>query len=523
MSEHQPQSDRLSEDSNNLNLEQELSAEVAEVDKVAEVSEESDRPEPGAETSVSAANSTDGSEALAKTPTHAADRADEANVANVANVANQSKSQSKSFWSVLGTKTQALKQGSKGAIEGTTKAIGSMTSSAGQRVGDVLDMTTKATTKATQAVGQTVGNVVGETGKVLETSLTNATQVVGETLGSTQKLVSETVAGTGQAIGSAVKGTGQTVGQTFQYTTQWTGQFIEKIDRNPALEKLTQALNLEWLIPILNNVDTQGVLETVQELKNRYPEDTPGEIAHRLIQKKVLLVGGMGFVSSLVPGVSTALFSVDMAGLVLSQAELGYQIAAVYGLDVSDPARKGEVLAIFGAAMGTNFALKTGLKFALQTVPIAGSVVGASTNAMALYAVGYAACRFYEGQGQALLSGTAAQAALDSGSDYLEAAQQQQILVDQIIAEMVRASLPDRSWEEILPALEPYHLSEASLGTIESHLKNPIPLADLISSVNVDYGLVALAVCQGIADADQTITPAEEAILQTLKAQFQPV
>lgn len=146
MSEHQPQSDRLSEDSNNLNLEQELSAEVAEVDKVAEVSEESDRPEPGAETSVSAANSTDGSEALAKTPTHAADRADEANVANVA---NQSKSQSKSFWSVLGTKTQALKQGSKGAIEGTTKAIGSMTSSAGQRVGDVLDMTTKATTKAT--------------------------------------------------------------------------------------------------------------------------------------------------------------------------------------------------------------------------------------------------------------------------------------------------------------------------------------------------------------------------------------
>jgi uncharacterized protein (DUF697 family) len=415
MPEHQIPSDRLSEESTNLNPEKEVSAKVSE-DHNAEVSAKSD--------------CSSGEEALTETSADGTDG-----------------SKSKSFWSVLGTKTQALKEGSKGAIEGTTKAIGaigSMTSSAGQRVGDVLDMTTKATSKATQAVGQTVGNVVGETGKVLETSLTNATQVVGETLGSTQKLVSETVAGTGQ-----------TVGQTFQYTTQWTGQFIEKIDRNPALEKLTQALNLEWLIPILNNVDTQGVLETIEELKNRYPEDTPGEIAHRLIQKKVLLVGGMGFVSSLVPGVSTALFSVDMAGLVLSQAELGYQIAAVYGLDVSDPARKGEVLAIFGAAMGTNFALKTGLKFALQTVPIAGSVVGASTNAMALYAVGYAACRFYEGQGQALLSGTAAQAALDSGSDYLEAAQQQQILVDQIIAEMVRASLPDRSWEEILPALEP--------------------------------------------------------------------
>jgi hypothetical protein len=44
-----------------------------------------------------------------------------------------------------------------------------------------------------------------------------------------------------------------------------------------------------------------------------------------------------------------------------------------------------------------------------------------------------------------------------------------------------------------------------------------------MGSVNADYGLVALAVCQGIADADQTITSAEEAILQTLKAQFQPV
>ncbi|MEY2978600.1 MAG: hypothetical protein RLZZ435_2739, partial [Cyanobacteriota bacterium] len=349
------------------------------------------------------------------------------------------------------------------------------------------------------------------------------TQVAGKTIGSTQKLVSETVTGTGEAIGSAVRGTGQTVGYTLQYTTQFTGQILHKIDRSPELQRLTQALNLEWLIPILNRVDIQGVMKTVEDLKSRYPQAPTGEIAHRLIQKKVLLVGGMGFASSLVPGVSTALFSVDMAGLVLSQAELGYQIAAVYGLDVMDPARKGEVLAIFGAAMGTNFALKTGLKFVLRSVPIAGSVVGASTNAMALYAVGYAACRFYESQGQALLSGTAAQAALESGSDYLEEAQQQQILVDQIIAQMVRASLPDRSWEEILPELEPYNLSEASLTTIETHLNNPVPLSDLIGSLSVDYGLVALSVCQAIADADQTITPAEEVILNALNAKLEQV
>ncbi|MGA1132631.1 MAG: hypothetical protein ACO31I_10275 [Prochlorotrichaceae cyanobacterium] len=457
MSDHQPESDRLSTDSKSLDPEQELSAEVS---------------------------------ALAEPSTE----------------------QPQSLWSVLGTKTQALKDSSKGAIEGTTKAIGSITSSAGQRA-----------TKATQTVGQTVGNVVEGAGKAIEASLTTATQVAGKTIGSTQKLVSETVTGTGEAIGSAVRGTGQTVGYTLQYTTQFTGQILHKIDRSPELQRLTQALNLEWLIPILNRVDIQGVMKTVEDLKSRYPQAPTGEIAHRLIQKKVLLVGGMGFASSLVPGVSTALFSVDMAGLVLSQAELGYQIAAVYGLDVMDPARKGEVLAIFGAAMGTNFALKTGLKFVLRSVPIAGSVVGASTNAMALYAVGYAACRFYESQGQALLSGTAAQAALESGSDYLEEAQQQQILVDQIIAQMVRASLPDRSWEEILPELEPYNLSEASLTTIETHLNNPVPLSDLIGSLSVDYGLVALSVCQAIADADQTITPAEEVILNALNAKLEQV
>ncbi len=33
----------------------------------------------------------------------------------------------------------------------------------------------------------------------------------------------------------------------------------------------------------------------------------------------------------------------------------------------------------------------------LRNVPVAGAVIGASTNAAMIYALGYGACRFYEG------------------------------------------------------------------------------------------------------------------------------
>jgi uncharacterized protein (DUF697 family) len=54
---------------------------------------------------------------------------------------------------------------------------------------------------------------------------------------------------------------------------------------------------------------------------------------------------------------------------------------------------KGEVLTIFGLALGGNRAIKAGLEL-LQNTPVAGAVIGASSNAVMLYTVGYAACRF---------------------------------------------------------------------------------------------------------------------------------
>ncbi|WP_425365352.1 hypothetical protein [Gloeothece verrucosa] len=72
-----------------------------------------------------------------------------------------------------------------------------------------------------------------------------------------------------------------------------------------------------------------------------------------------------------------------------------YEIAAAYDQDLQDQARQGEVLAIFGLALGGRNALKAGLGF-MRNIPLAGAMIGASTNATMLYTLGYTACRFYE-------------------------------------------------------------------------------------------------------------------------------
>lgn len=471
-----------------------------------------------------------------KTQAHA-DQTSTAPDLNAVPASDPASPQPKSLWSAWADLSQGLQAQATEMLTGTTQAIGTVLEQTGQVVEGAIEGVIEG---AIEGTSKTVETVVEGTGKLLETTQRTA----GEALSATTKTVGETVTGAGQAIGStigttigsgskvaesALKGTTKAIGTTLQQaqttaqsavqnTSQTVIQTWDKTTEftQEQIQSLTANLDVKLLLPFIETVDLQAATRIVQELREKYPEDSNESLTHRLIQKKVAIVAGLGFASSIVPGASVVLGSLDFAALASLQAELGYQIAAVYGLDLEDSARQWEILAIFGAAMGTDFALTTGLKYALRNVPIAGGVVGASSNAMALYAVGYAACRFYESQGQALMSATAAQEALEAGESYLEEAQAQQLLVDQIIAHMVKASFPDLTWAEILPELEPYHLSPESLATIAANLDRPTPLPDLLQNLNPDYGLVALFACQGIANADRTITPPEEAILTAL-------
>jgi uncharacterized protein (DUF697 family) len=207
----------------------------------------------------------------------------------------------------------------------------------------------------------------------------------------------------GQAVVGTAAGAGEALGSAASQATKGIGYAITFLGNNPQFQQVTQCLQVDWLVRLIDQVDLVNAETQVRRLQQQYPNEQPSDIAHRLMVDKALLAGGTGFASSLVPGAAVALLAVDFTAIMLLQAEMVYQIACTYGLDLQDPARKGEILAIFGLSLGSSQILNMGISYAakaglsvLENVPVAGPVIGATTNAVMLYALGYGACRFYE-------------------------------------------------------------------------------------------------------------------------------
>jgi hypothetical protein len=165
---------------------------------------------------------------------------------------------------------------------------------------------------------------------------------------------------------SIVKSLIQKAIHCFSETASGAGQALGYLNHipglnNPFVRRIASVLRLDWLLGMTNRVDAERVQATVRSLQQQYPQESPGEIAHRLMIKKAIDAGKIGFMSSLIPGVAVALLAIDLAATTALQTELVHEIAAAYGLNLHDPARKGEVLAIFGLALGGSNAVKAGL------------------------------------------------------------------------------------------------------------------------------------------------------------------
>ena len=250
------------------------------------------------------------------------------------------------------------------------------------------------------------------------------------------------------------------------------------------------------------NVDLEKAEASVNKLKQKYPDESPSQIAHRIMVDKARKAGGIGLASSILPGVAAALLAIDLAATTKLQSEMLYQIAAVYGLDLKDPARKGEVLAIFGLGLGGGRLLRLGGLGLLRNVPFAGAAIATSTNATMIYSLGYAACRFYEAKLDESTSLTSPEtlATLQAESEeYLATALAQEAIMDQILVQMILASYPQKNWEEILPELKAANLSDESLQEIGQNIKSPQPLDQLLQQLNPDFAIALVARCQEIA------------------------
>ncbi len=362
-------------------------------------------------------------------------------------------------------------------------------------------------------------------------SLAKTVSEVGGTITNTALGVGAIVGGGALEAGSAVVSTVASVGEVaakqthkmIEQATETAGNVVSHISDNWLIHRLAGVVNLNWLVGASDNIDFVKAEAAVKHLKQKHPTESPSQLAHRIMMDKAVKAGGIGLTTSILPGAAAALLAVDFAATTELQSEMVYQIASIYGLDLQDSARKGEVLAIFGLGLGGGRLLKTAGLSLLRNIPFAGAVIGASANATMIFSLGYAACRFYETKLDASesLSSEETIAKLQQQSEnYLETAITQEAVMDQILVHMILASHPEQTWAEIHPQLQALNLSSKSLEAIEQNIKSPQPLDTLLNQLNRDFAAPLLAQCYRIAKLNNETTPVEQNIINAITNKF---
>ena len=322
-----------------------------------------------------------------------------------------------------------------------------------------------------------------------------------------------------EAIGTAATTAAKQTQDLLDFATEEAGKLLAIVGDNPVLKQVIKVFKADWLLSLVGSVDIASAEAAVKKLQQEYPGESPSAIAHRIMVEKAVYAGGIGLVSSVLPGVAVALLAVDLVATTQLQAEMLYQIAAAYGMDLHSPARRGEVFGIFGLSLGGSEALKAGLGL-LRNVPLAGMAIGASTNAVMLYTLGYAACRFYEAKVNPLTSPAVAEEIQRESEEYLAVAIAQQTIMDQILVHQILASYPDKSWSDILPELQELNLTPVTLEAIAANIQSPMPLDRLLEQLNRDYAMAMLARCYTISQLDCVVTEEEQKLMVAIASKF---
>lgn len=228
--------------------------------------------------------------------------------------------------------------------------------------------------------------------------------------------------------------------------------------------------------------------------------------------------------TNIIPPVAIALLAIDLAATTKLQSEMIYRIAYAYGFPLDNPARRGEVLTIFGLSLGGSGLLKTGFSFA-EIIPGVGAVVGASSNLVLLYGLGYAARRFYQAKQNGEFTQQDAETIQRDQAKYMQSITEQQAIMDQITAHMILASYSQQSWSQISQELQKLAISEQSAQAIADNAQAPKPLEALLPKLDRELAKPLVERCEQIAAQSGEMTAQKEAILNTLYSYFelQPV
>ncbi len=295
-------------------------------------------------------------------------------------------------------------------------------------------------------------------------------------------------------------------------TTVSTGQTLEWIASNPILKSADNIIGLDWLMTLLGKVDTVEVQATVEQVRSQYPNETPNQIAHRLIVQKTWSGGRLGLLTNIIPPIAALFLGVELIATTKLQIEMVYEIAAAYDLDLDEPARRGEVLAILGLSLGADV-LKTGFNL-VEIIPGIGAVIGASTNAAMVYVLGQTACRFYEAKAPDTEIASMQQ---ETDTDW-QIALDQTLVMDRILAHMLQISYPEPNWSKILPTIE--NISPSSVTIIAVNLEQPQDFPTLLEQLIPEFAPLTLKRCYDIAKSNGAITLEEQEILSQIAIKF---
>jgi len=177
--------------------------------------------------------------------------------------------------------------------------------------------------------------------------------------------------------------------------TETVGRVVTPIANNPFTKFATKVPGISWLFAALGQVNVDRVQQDVAELQRQYPADTPEQLAHRIMVDTAWKAAGIGLATNFIPPLALTLFAIDLAAVSALQAEMLYRIAVIYGFSPTEPARRGEVLTLWGLFTGSSEVMKIGLGIT-ELLPFIGAVIGTGSNATLIYGMGHLACLYYQ-------------------------------------------------------------------------------------------------------------------------------
>jgi len=204
--------------------------------------------------------------------------------------------------------------------------------------------------------------------------------------------VADTAVGTAEA---AVRAVVPDAHRWVERGTETVGRIATPIAENPLVKGAIQVLGPKWLLAALGQVSLTEVRADVAILHQQYPAETPRQLARRIISETAMKAAGIGLATNIAPPIALGPFGIEIAAISALQAEMIYRIAAVYGFELEDSARRGEVMALWGVSSSSAGVVKAGVSL-VEAIPLAGTAVSIGSNASLLYGLGYAAVRFYE-------------------------------------------------------------------------------------------------------------------------------